>query len=199
MRLRKPSPAMLVALLALFVALGGSSYAAVVLSKNSVRSKHIVKGNVKRSDLGKNAVNSSKVADASLLATDFASGQLPSGPKGDTGATGAAGAPGAPGAPGDTGPPGISGLETVSGTTGINTGDSKFSNANCPAGKQVIAGGATIIDNSGPFGTESTGSLAAVLVESRPNSTIGWWATGVERIATSWGVRTYAVCANVAP
>ena len=59
---RKPSPAMIVALLALIVALGGTSYAAVQLSKNSVLSKHIKSGEVKRPDLAKNAVASRTVA-----------------------------------------------------------------------------------------------------------------------------------------
>jgi hypothetical protein len=86
------------ATLALFIALGGSSYAAISLSNNSVKSKHIAKGAVKRSDIAKNAVNTSKVADASLLATDFASGQLPGGPKGDKGDKGDPGQEGAPGA-----------------------------------------------------------------------------------------------------
>lgn len=88
MRPRKPSPAMLVALLALFIALAGSSYAAISLSRNSVQSKHIVDGQVKRSDLGKNAVTSAKVADLSLLAKDFKAGQLPAGERGPQGATG---------------------------------------------------------------------------------------------------------------
>lgn len=70
MRLHKPSPAMLVALLALFVALGGSSYAAITLSNNSVKSKHIAKGAVKRSDIGKNAVTAAKVANGSLTGAD---------------------------------------------------------------------------------------------------------------------------------
>lgn len=74
MRLRKPSRAMLVALLALLVALGGSSYAAVTLSKNSVTSKHIKNGQVKRADIANNAVTSAKVANATLLADDFEAG-----------------------------------------------------------------------------------------------------------------------------
>ena len=91
------------ATVAVFIALGGSSYAAISLSNNSVKSKHIAKGAVKRSDLGKNAVNSSKVADGSLRATDFAPGQLSSGPKGDKGDKGDAGAQGLPGADGTDG------------------------------------------------------------------------------------------------
>ena len=73
-----------VASLALFVALGGSSYAAIQLSKGSVKTKHIAM----------NAVTTKKVRDASLLAQDFAPNQLPQGPKGDTGDTGPQGIPG---------------------------------------------------------------------------------------------------------
>lgn len=43
---RRPSHATVVAYLALFVALGGSSYAAVTLERNSVRTKHIARGAV---------------------------------------------------------------------------------------------------------------------------------------------------------
>ncbi len=74
--------------MALFVALGGASYAAVKIPKNSV-------GNTQ---LRKDAVTSTKVKDRSLLATDFKTGQLP------RGATGAAGAAGATGGTGPAGP-----------------------------------------------------------------------------------------------
>jgi len=75
---RRPSPAMIVALLALLVALGGTSYAAFKLPKNSVGGKQ----------LKKNSVTSAKVKNHSLKGTDFANGSLPAGPKGATGATG---------------------------------------------------------------------------------------------------------------
>jgi hypothetical protein len=88
MRLHRPSPSMVVALAALTVALGGTSYAAVKLPKNSVGSKQIKK----------NAVTGAKVKDHSLFANDFAAGQLPRGPKGDTGAPGPAGVAGPQGA-----------------------------------------------------------------------------------------------------
>ena len=80
-----------VGLLALFIALGGTAYAAVALEKNSVRSRHIAPGQVKRSDIGRNAVRSGKVANGSLHGVDFAAGELPAGPTGATGATGPAG------------------------------------------------------------------------------------------------------------
>ena len=67
---------------AVFIALGGSSYAAVKLKANSVRSKHIKNGQVRSPD----------VRNASLLALDFAPGQLPKGDKGDPGDPGSAAA-----------------------------------------------------------------------------------------------------------
>jgi hypothetical protein len=79
--------ALVVALLALVVALGGTSYAAVTLAKNSVGTKQ----------LKNNAVVSAKVKDGSLTAADFAAGQLPAGAKGEKGAQGAQGAAGAAG------------------------------------------------------------------------------------------------------
>ena len=67
----RPSPAMIVACLALFLALTGSAIAAGV-AKNSVRSAQIVNGTVRTVDIRDNAVNSAKVADDSLTATDLA-------------------------------------------------------------------------------------------------------------------------------
>jgi hypothetical protein len=92
LRRHRPSPAMVVALVALFVALGGTSYSAITLSKNSVKSKHIANGQVKRADIAEGAVNSARVADFSLSGRDFKPGQIPvgpQGPKGDPGATNA--------------------------------------------------------------------------------------------------------------
>ena len=64
----KPSPAMLVALVALFVALGGSAYALTVTGK-------IVKNN---------SLTSKDVKNKSLLGKDFKAGQLPAGKNGAT-------------------------------------------------------------------------------------------------------------------
>lgn len=72
---------MVVACIALVVALGGTSYAAITLPKNSVGAEQ----------LKKNAITSAKVKDRSLLARDFKRGQLSRGPKGETGAQGVAG------------------------------------------------------------------------------------------------------------
>src|SRR5215471_16111352 len=115
-----PSPAMLVACLALVVALGGTSYAALVtVPVNSVGTQQ----------LKANAVVSSKVKDGSLLATDFKAGQLPAGPQGPKGDTG------------DPGPPGLGGYQIVTGRS-IQTNSLYNSvSMSCPSGKKAIGGG----------------------------------------------------------
>jgi hypothetical protein len=90
---RRPSPAMVVALLALFVALGGSAYAGMNLPKNSVGTAALRKGAVTGAKLHNNAVTSSKVKAHSLLASDFKTGQLPQGPQGRQGPPGPATGP----------------------------------------------------------------------------------------------------------
>jgi hypothetical protein len=113
------------ATLALFIALGGSSYAALKLTNNSVRSKHIKNGQVRTADLGANAVTASKVQNGSLLAPDYGPGQLPAGaqgPKGDQGAQGVKGDQGDKGDKGDTGSPTLtSGYVPLTATTGAGT------------------------------------------------------------------------------
>jgi hypothetical protein len=73
--------------LALCLAMGGVSYAALKLPANSVGSKQ----------LKNNSVTSPKVKNRSLLAKDFKTGQLPSGAKGDKGDKGDQGTQGAAG------------------------------------------------------------------------------------------------------
>jgi hypothetical protein len=99
----------LIAYLALFVALGGTSYAAISLPKNSVGSRQIKRG----------AVTSAKVRAGSLLARDFKKGELPAGaqgpqgPQGSTGPAGPVGPAGADGAPGAAGPAGLTAVKLL--------------------------------------------------------------------------------------
>jgi hypothetical protein len=67
---------MVVALIALFVALGGAAVAAIKLPRNSVGTAQLVNGAVTGSKLGNAVVTSVKVRDHSLLAKDFRVGQL---------------------------------------------------------------------------------------------------------------------------
>jgi hypothetical protein len=66
-RLRAPSPALVIALIALFVALGGSSYAAInSLPKNSVGSKQLKKNAVTGVKIKNGAVTKSKINTSGL-------------------------------------------------------------------------------------------------------------------------------------
>jgi hypothetical protein len=92
----------LMATVAVFVALGGSSYAALSVTGKDVRNSSLTGKDIKNSSL-----STKDVKNRSLLAEDFGAGQLPPGPqgaKGDTGGQGQQGIEGRPGPPGETGP-----------------------------------------------------------------------------------------------
>ena len=65
-RFRAPSPAFVIALIALFVALGGTTYAATSLPKNSVGSKQLKKNAVTGPKIKKGAVTAAKINPAGL-------------------------------------------------------------------------------------------------------------------------------------
>lgn len=90
-RMGRPSPALVLASVALFVALGGTGYAALQLPANSVGTKQLKRGAVKNSDIARNAVTGSKVRPRSLTASDFRANSLPRGPQGPRGPEGPAG------------------------------------------------------------------------------------------------------------
>ncbi len=103
-----------IGLLALFIALGGTSYAAAKLPRNSVGTAQIRSG----------AVTDAKLAKAVRDQLQRAGSPGPAGAqgaKGDTGARGQAGEPGAQGMKGDSGPQGPAG-PTSGGVGGVNTG-----------------------------------------------------------------------------
>jgi len=60
--MKRPSPALVVALLALIVALGGTSYAAAKLPKNSVGSKQVKDSSLKAKDIGPGAIGAKSIA-----------------------------------------------------------------------------------------------------------------------------------------
>jgi hypothetical protein len=100
---------MVVALIALFIALGGVAGAATTL----VTTKMLANRSVTTAKIAPNAVTGAKVKNGSLTAADFRKGTLltgpqgatgPQGPAGPTGPTGPQGATGATGAIGPQGP-----------------------------------------------------------------------------------------------
>jgi hypothetical protein len=154
-----PSPAMIVACASLVVALGGVSYAAGVLPKNSVGTAQLQTKAVTGAKLKRNAVTSRKVKDGALLAADFKAGQLPAGPQGPKGDTGPKG---------DKGDPGVTNVIQRHGPLGqaAAPGAYSVSYVDCQAGETIVGGGA---------GVTSSGASKPTLTASAPNTT-GWAA-----------------------
>lgn len=80
-----PSPAMIVAMIALIVALSGSAYAAV-----TINGKNIKKGTVTSKQIKDKTVTSTDIKNGTIKAADLSSGLSTAGPKGDQGAPGTA-------------------------------------------------------------------------------------------------------------
>jgi hypothetical protein len=200
---RRPSAALVVAFVALLVALGGTSYAAVALPKNSVGSAQIKRAAVGNGKLAGNSVTSGKVKDGSLLSQDFKAGQLPAGPagpagpigpkgdKGDRGLQGLQGEKGEKGdqgIPGPQGSPGVSGHQLVTGpAVDVADGASVQTSVTCPAGKRVMGGG---------YGVTSSAGITTN--RSAPNSTTSWFVRVTNNSGASRTINAQAICVNVA-
>jgi hypothetical protein len=196
--LRRPRPSTAIALAALVVALGGTSYAATTLPIGSVGTAQLKNG----------AVVSSKVRDGSLLARDFASGQIPAGARGPAGAAGPTGAAGAAGAAGPTGPagpqgpqgpqgpPGSLGLTYVPQDYGPFPAHAQYGGeAVCPANLHAVAGG--VFSESGTPGEQAVNSS----YPSDGNATgqegnRAWWADVDNLSSSARGFTVYAICAS---
>jgi hypothetical protein len=107
--LRGAGYANVTATIALVIALGGTSYAAVTLPRNSVGAAQIRSNAVNATKIKNGSVTGTDVKDGSLTKADFEFGQLVAGPAGPAGPTGAKGDPGATGAAGPQGPKGDKG------------------------------------------------------------------------------------------
>ena len=121
LRDRRPSPAMVVASVALLVALGGTSVAAVnqlaansvgtsQLKSNAVTTPKIKNSAVNASKLASNAVATAKIAGNAVTNAKIANGTIQ--PADLSAAAKTSGPPGPPGAAGPTGPTGPAGAVT---------------------------------------------------------------------------------------
>ena len=173
----RPSPALVIACIALFAALTGSAIAAGV-GKNTVRSPQIVDGTVRTIDLRDNAVaagkiapdavdtteiaengvDSSDVAPESLTAADLGAASVTSSEVADQSLTA-----------NDLGPDSVGSSElqagsvraselgaiiAVSNSTTIKTGNNASVSVDCPAGTVAISGGNT----AGDYRVAATGA-----------------------------------------
>ena len=126
------------ATLALVIALGGTSYAAIKLPRNSV--------------------TSATVKDRSLMKKDFKTGQLPAGKRGPAGPQGPAGEAGAGGAGGGGGGAFFNRAERSELIPG--PADQTIQNLNLPAGNWVVT--AKFVAENGTT-TEGVGKLSCTL------------------------------------
>jgi hypothetical protein len=142
-RFRHPSPAMGVALFALFIALGGASMAATsdFLPKNSVGTAQMQNNSVTRAKIAHQSITNVLIRPGSLMASSFAAGQIPAGPKGDTGATGATGAAGV-----------VATLSLASRTVHVDGGVSDSATVQVPSGTQPITVTASWGSHTGQYG-----------------------------------------------
>jgi hypothetical protein len=203
--LRAPSPALAVALLALFAALGGTASALVVTGSSikdgsvgeadirdgSLRGKDVRNGSLRGRDLGTDTVTARQVRDGALLADDFAPGQLPTGPRGRRGAGGPQGDAGPSGPPGV---PGIVGRVVVQGSSVLGSQPLKTATVNCLPGTEVIGTGFWLdIDTGG-----SLNQLAVGAARTISDTQVAVSAHEVAPVSVDWVVVAEAVCGRVA-
>jgi hypothetical protein len=166
--------------LAVFIALGGSSVAAVQLSRNSVRSEQIANGQVKGPDLARNAVSSVKVANGSLRADDFKAGQLKAGPVGP------------PGPPGPKGDAGATSLKVRAATASGEV------TATCEPGERATGGGAHSVNGvvvaSAPV-ADPNAIFVSTGVTYQGYTPTSWTAAAKNAVGTPTDVTAWVVCA----
>jgi hypothetical protein len=133
------------ATVAVFIALGGASYAAVKLPKNSVGVKQ----------LKKEAVTPAKLSEASKITLTGPPGPTgPQGPRGDAGATGVSGEQGEKGDTGERGEPGPQGPsdgyfgEGSQTATPINEVGGDFGAVNVTAGNYILTAVGRLTNNA---------------------------------------------------
>ena len=205
--LRRPSPAMVVACIALLVSLGGTSFAAATqLARNSVGTPQLKNGAVTAPKIKNNAVTSpkiknnaitsTKVRNRSLLRVDFAPGQLPAGPTGPQGPAGPAGAAGPAGPAGPAGVVGPITVRTASAPVDGGLGENGAYNsarvtALCQGNERAISGGTSWSDDAA--GRElMTGELEPQL--NAQNQVIGFLGVGLNDSGNDSTFTVHVLC-----
>jgi hypothetical protein len=133
--------------LALFAALGGTSYAAVRLTPGSVTSRALARGAVTHTKLATNSVDARNIISGTLTRGDFAPGTLAAL---TNGSKGAAGGKGAAGPAGPAGPAGADGSAAI------------VARARGTATITAPHGATTSVPVNGGTWTQDTGDIALV-------------------------------------
>jgi hypothetical protein len=167
----------IVACIALFVALGGSVYAAGKLSGTQIKANSLPGNRVKAKSLTKNQIKPKTLTGAQIQAGSLTGTQIKAGSL--TGAQiNVASLSGVTASK-------LSSIQYASATVSLGGGPGNAT-ASCPAGTNVVGGGATVSTDEGAF-----------VNDSGPNSTRnGWSATGFGELGSSLTVT--AICTAAA-
>jgi hypothetical protein len=167
---RMPSPAMVVACIALLVALGGTSYAAIRLPANSVGTKQLKRGAVTGVKVRSNALTGTQINEATLGKVRLATQADRAGD-----ATSADAADSAP----------VSRLHyQQSAPAGIPASGHVRASLTCDAGLSATGGGAKVSDPNSAF-----------ILDTNPVGKTGWEATAAGSTGT---LTVYVICAQAA-
>jgi hypothetical protein len=182
---KRPSPAIVVALIALVLAMSGTGYA-LTLPKNSIGKRQ----------LKTNAVTSAKIKNGTIVGKDINSRtrRALKGHKGAPGRNGQAGPRGPAGAAGAAGKVGVSGYQVIQVKSASDSTSFKSLYPECPAGKVLLGGGAQVSGSVGGVG----------IVQSGPDTgaTESKWEASAQEIApqaSNWTLYATIYCAQVAP
>jgi hypothetical protein len=191
-RFRMPSPAMMVALLALFVGLSSGAYA-------TAKYKHGPKGIVNAQDIAYNTITGAEVKNGSLLPADMNSTVFRK-LKGTRGAAGPAGpqgpaGPAGPGGPaGPAGPAGLIKLVYKFGTVVTQPAfHQDFGSATCDSGTYAVGGG---VFSTGGYDTQHVNGSFPV-PSSNSSAVSAAWGAWVDNTtsATDLQFQVYVICA----
>lgn len=175
--------------LALFVALGGTSYAAIKLPAKSVGTIHLKSQAVTKAKIARGAVDGSKVRDGSLTGADIALGSVDGTKVRDGSLTGAD----------------IAGKVAVAGTADTlafiqqiavadisepapaDSVSTKAATAICPAGTLVVGGGARLSNQN-----------TQIVNDSYPSTTTAWTVDIINIGTAASSFTVHAICAPAA-
>lgn len=174
-RLRPPA-SMAVALMALFVALGGTSYAAITISGKNVKN-----GSLTGADIKNGSLRGTDVRNRSLTSSDLSSGTISS----LRGTSGPAGPAGTSGPAGPAGPAGTFGTVTV--RSAVYSSGAPVT-ASCQSGEVAVGGG---VSTGSPFGFPRVS--APTPTSGTPT---GWQGQVVNTSNVAVSGTVYAVCAR---
>lgn len=182
---RRPSAALVVAVVALFAALGGTGYAAATLSGRDIQKRSIPANRVVDNALGGGQINESKL------------GPVPAAQQALT-AQRAASAANAEQLQGRDATRFLANSARVEiNQLNVVTGSAATVTASCLQGEKGIGGGAAwmIVNSDNPTGFDAQLNASFPLPARGGSGEItGWRAVGINRTGATRGLRAYAIC-----